>query len=62
MRIITLLIISAIGSLAFMYGRFFVYNRELEDEGKETFKLLYIILDVFKDIAVLFTLLNFLLK
>ena len=45
-----------------MYGRFFVYNRELEDEGKETFKLLYIILDIFKDIAVLFTLLNFLLK
>ena len=62
MRIITLLIISSIGSLAFMYGRFFVYNRELEDEGKETFKLLYIILDIFKDIAVLFTLLNFLLK
>lgn len=62
MRIITLAIISAIGSLAYMIGKFFVYDREYESEGKEAFKLFYIISDVFKDIVVLFMLLNFLLK
>lgn len=62
MRFATLAIISAIGGLAYMCGKFFIYNGEYESEGKETLKILYIIADVIKDSVVLYIILNFLLK
>ena len=62
MKIATLLVLSSITGIAFMTGKFFVYDRCYEDEVKETFKLFYIILDTFKDIGTAFLILNYLLK
>lgn len=59
---ITLAVLSAVGGIAFLCGKFFLYNGEYEGEGKETIKILCIILDTFKDIGVAWAVLNFLLK
>ncbi len=62
MRLITLSIISGGLAIAYMTGKFWTYDRCCESEWSDTVKLFYILLDVIKDCAVIFLILNYLLQ
>ena len=61
MNLLIVLIISAIFAIAYMSGKFWVYDKCSESELSDVIKMLYILIDTFKDIAFLFCLLKFLL-
>ena len=61
MNLLIVLIISVIFAIAYMTGKFLVYDRCSESDSSDALKILYILIDTFKDIAFLFCLLKFLL-
>lgn len=61
MNLLIVLIISVIFAIAYMTGKFWVYDRCSESELSDGIKMFYILIDTFKDIAFLFCLLKFLL-
>lgn len=61
MNLFIVLIISVIFAIAYMVGKFCVYDRCYETELNDAIRMLYILIDTFKDIAFLFCLLKFLL-
>ena len=61
MNLFIILIISVIFAIAYMVGKFFAYDRCYETELNDAIRMLYILIDTFKDIVFLFCLLKFLL-
>ena len=61
-RFITLTILSSTLAISYMAGRYWAYNRCSESYWSDTVKLFYITIDTFKDIAVVFLLLEYLLR
>ena len=61
-RFITLTILSSTLAIAYMSGRYWVYDKHSESEWSDTLKLLYIIIDTLKDIVAVFLLLEYLLR
>lgn len=61
MNLFIVLIISVIFAIAYMTGKFWVYDKCSESELSDVIKMLYIIIDVFKDIIFIFFLLRYLL-
>ena len=61
MNLFIVLIISVIFAIAYMAGKFWVYDKCSESDSSDALKMLYILIDTFKDIAFLFCLLKYLL-
>ena len=61
MNMVIVLILACIFGIVFMTGKFWVYDRCSESELSDLVKEVYILIDVFKDIIVLFFLLRYLL-
>lgn len=61
MNLIIVLIISVIFAIAYMTGKFWVYDRCSESDSSDALKMLYILIDTFKDMVFLFCLLKYLL-
>ena len=61
MNLFIVLIISVIFALAYMTGKYWVYDRCSESELSDHIKTLYILIDTSKDMVFLFCLLKFLL-
>ena len=61
MNLFIVLIISVIFALAYMTGKYWVYDRCSESELSDNIKTLYILIDTSKDMVFLFCLLKYLL-
>lgn len=61
MNLFIILIISVIFALAYMTGKYWVYDRCSESELSDNIKTLYILIDTSKDMVFLFCLLKYLL-
>lgn len=58
---LVILFFSMIICIGIFVMRYIVYDEEYDGEFSETIKMFFIIIDMFKDIAVIFCLLHFLL-
>ena len=61
MNMLVVLILACVFGIAFMAGKWWCYDRYSESELNDGFKILYIIIDTFKDIAFIFFMLKILL-
>ena len=61
MNMLLVLILACIFGIVFMTGKFWVYDRCSESELSDLVKEVYILIDVFKDIAFIFFMLKILL-
>ena len=61
MNMLVILILACIFGIVFMTGKFWVYDRCYETELNDTIRMLYILIDTFKDITFIFFVLKFLL-
>ena len=61
MNMLVVLILACIFGIVFMVGKWWCYDRHSESELNDGFKILYIFIDTFKDIAFIFFMLKILL-
>ena len=61
MNMLVVLILACIFGIVFMVGKFWCYDRCYETELSDTIRMLYILIDTFKDITFIFFVLKFLL-
>lgn len=61
MNMLVVLILACIFGIAFMVGKWWCYDRNSVSKLSDDFKIFYILIDSFKDIAFIFFALKFLL-